>query len=87
MAQYRFRRLVFGLTSSHAILNGTVQHHLSLYAEPEVSKLLASSLYVDDFPGGATHEEAAFGVYEKAKRIMSEKADSTCANGALIRKF
>ena len=74
MVQYRFRRLVFGLTSSPAILNGTIQHHLSLYAssEPEVSKLLASSLYVDDFPGGATHEEAAFGVYEKAKRIMSE---------------
>jgi hypothetical protein len=47
MVQYRFRRLVFGLTSSHAILNGTIQHNLSLYAssEPEVSKLLAISLY------------------------------------------
>ncbi|CAB4027999.1 Hypothetical predicted protein [Paramuricea clavata] len=64
-------RTVFGLTSSPAILNGTIQHHLSLYAssEPEVSKLLTSSLYADDFPGGATPEEAAFGVYEKAKRM------------------
>ena len=53
--QYRFRRLVFGLTSSPAILNGTIQHHLSHYKEPEpqVSELLANSLYVDDFPGGA----------------------------------
>jgi hypothetical protein len=27
---------------------------------------------VDDFPGGATHEEAAFGVYGKVISIVSE---------------
>ena len=59
--QYRFRRLVFGLTSSPAILNGTIQHHLSHYKEPEpqLSELLANSLYVDDFPGGASDDESA----------------------------
>ena len=61
IVQYRFRRLVFGLTSSPAILNGTIQHHLSHYKEPEpqLSELLANSLYVDDFPGGASDDESA----------------------------
>ncbi len=74
MVQYRFRRLVFGLTSSPAILNGVIQHHLSLYSssEPEVSKLLADSLYVDDFPGGAQNDDEAYSIYEKAKHVMSE---------------
>jgi hypothetical protein len=59
MVQYRFRRLVFGLTSSPAILNGVIQHHLSLYSssEPEVSKLLADLLYVDVFLGGAQNDD------------------------------
>ena len=69
IVQYRFRRLVFGLTPSLAILNGTIQHHLSHYKEPEphVSELLANSLYVDDFPGGASDDESAIHVYERAK--------------------
>ena len=72
--QYRFRRLVFGLTSSPAILNETIQHHLSHYkkAEPQVSELLANSLYVDDFPGGASDDESAIHVYQRAKTIMKE---------------
>ena len=53
IVQYRFRRLVVRLTSSPAILNGKIQHHLSHYKESEtqVSELLANSLHVDDFPG------------------------------------
>ena len=59
--QYSFRRLVFGLTSSPAILNGTIEHHLSHYKQPEpqVSELLANSLYVDEFPGGGSDDESA----------------------------
>ena len=76
IVQYRFRRLVFGLTSSPAILNGTIQHHLSHYKEPEpqVSELPANSLCtcVDDFPGGASDDESAFHVYQRAKAIMKE---------------
>ena len=74
IVQYRFRRLVFGLTSSPAILNGVIQHHLSSYssAEPKFSECLADSLYVDDFPGGAPTDEETFNLFESSKRIMSE---------------
>ena len=74
IVQYRFRRLVFGLTPSLAILNGTIQHHLSHDKEPEpqVSELLANSLYLDDFPCGASDDEFAIQVYQRAKAIMKE---------------
>ena len=32
----------------------------------------ASSLYVDDFPGGASDDESAIHVYQRAKAIMKE---------------
>ena len=72
--QYRFHRLVFGLTSSLTLLNGTIQHHLSHYKKPEphVSELLFNSLYVDDFPGGASDDESVIHVYQRAKAIMKE---------------
>ena len=49
--QYRFCRLVFGLTPCPAILNGVIQHHLDIHRKenPDTVKLLLSSLYVDDF--------------------------------------
>ena len=91
IVQYRFRRLVFGLTSSPAILNGTIQHHLSHYKEPEpqVSELLANSLYVDDFAGGASDNESAIHVYQRAKAIMKEGGFNLCkwkTNSSIVRQ-
>ena len=40
--------------------------------EPQVSELLANSLYVDDFPGGASDDESVIHVYQRAKAIMKE---------------
>ena len=56
--QFQFRRLVFGLTPSPAILASTIKHHLSKYEEkePGVTYLLSSSLDVDDLAGGVFHE-------------------------------
>ena len=53
--QYRFCRLVFGLTPSPAILNKTIHHHDTCYllTEPVIAKILASGFYVDDFTSGA----------------------------------
>ena len=44
--QYQFRRLVFGLTSSPAILASTIKHHLDKFVEkePDVTSLRDSSL-------------------------------------------
>ena len=62
VTQYRFTRLVFGLTPSPAILNGIIQTHLTRYllTEPTLSKQLAEGFYVDDFTGGAESVEEAF---------------------------
>ena len=34
--------------------------------------MLANLLYVDDFPGGASDDESAIHVYQRAKAIMKE---------------
>ena len=49
-----FCQLPFSLKSSPAILNSIIQNHLASYkqAHPDVSRMLADSLYVDDFVGG-----------------------------------
>ena len=72
--QFQFRRLVFGLTSSPAILASTVKHHLSKYEEkePAVTSLLDSSLYVDDLAGGVFHERETVDLYDKVQGIMKE---------------
>ena len=44
--QYKFCHLLFGLTSSPAILNGVIQHHLDIHRKenPDTVKLLLTSL-------------------------------------------
>ncbi|XP_065918882.1 uncharacterized protein [Dysidea avara] len=70
--QYRFCRLVFRLTSSPAILNSVLRHHLTQGKgnESPVNRLLEESLYVDDFVGGAVNDEEAFELYQKAQEVM-----------------
>ena len=73
VVQYRFCRLVFGITPSPAILQCVIQHHLSRYknSHEEIVKLLLDTLYVDDFPGGAANREEGFHVYCQAKEVMN----------------
>ena len=70
--QYRFCRLVFGLTSSSAILSSVLMHHLTQRKDPKspVNLLLAESLYVDDFVGGASNDEEALEIYHKTRQVM-----------------
>jgi len=70
--QYHFRRLVFGLTSSPAILNSVLLHHLiqGKGNESPVNCLLVESLYVDYFVGGAVNDKEAFELYQKAREVM-----------------
>lgn len=73
VVQYQFCRLVFGITPSPAILQCVIQHHLSRYknSHAEIVKLLSDTLYVDDFPGGASNREEGFKVYCQAKEVMN----------------
>ena len=72
--QYQFRRLVFGLTSSPAILASTIKHHLDKFVEkePDVTSLLDSSLYVDDLAGGVSNDKETENLHDKAQAIMKE---------------
>ena len=74
IVQYRFRRLVFGLTSSPAILNAVIQKHLSCYrdSEPRIMQLLAESFYVDDFVGGVNNVEEGYKVFQTSRKVMKE---------------
>ena len=85
IVQYRFFRLVFGLTSSPAILDGTIQHHLSHHKQPE---LQVAEMYVDDFTGGASNDET--GVHFmciRRERESCKKGVSTFANGVQTHTF
>ena len=70
----RFNRVVFGVTSSPFLLNGTVRHHVSNYEaeDPQFANDFLSSLYVDDFNGGKDSVPEAFQLYTKAKSRMKE---------------
>ena len=74
IVQYRFCRLVFGLTPSPAILQGVIQHHLSRQktSDPVVIELLSNTLYVDDFPEGADDVKKGYHLYCESKDIMKK---------------
>ena len=74
IAQFRFKRLLFGIRPSPSILGATIAHHLRLYkqSEPEMAALLKKSLYVDDLLSGAGDDEKALEIYHKSKKIMAD---------------
>lgn len=64
----RFLRLVFGLTSSPFLLNGTIRQHMSKYLDSDkdfVERFL-SDLYVDDITTGSDTVENGKVFYEKS---------------------
>ncbi len=71
---YRFLRVVFGVTSSPFLLNGTIRHHLDKYSntEREISERIAKDLYVDDLISGCHTQEKGKELYDKSKAIMAE---------------
>ena len=71
---YRFLRVVFGVTSSPFLLNGTIKHHLSQYlsCDQQFVERLLEDLYVDDITLGTKTIEQGKEFYEKAKLILAE---------------
>ena len=71
---YRFLRVVFGITSSPFLLNGTVKHHLDKYAEKEkaVTSKLKDDFYVGDLVSGCPTVSVGKELYTKSKSIMHD---------------
>ncbi|XP_066925606.1 uncharacterized protein [Clytia hemisphaerica] len=71
---YRFLRVVFGLTSSPFLLNGTIRQHMSKYLESDKAfvEQFLSDLYVDDITTGTDTVESGKIFCEKALSSMSD---------------
>ena len=71
----RFNRVVFGVTSSPFLLNGTIRYHVTHYEseDPQFVNEFLNSLYVDDFNGGKVSDSEAFELYSKAKCRMKDE--------------
>ena len=72
--RYRFTRVIFGVTSSQFLLNGTVQTHAKKYEniDPEFARKVKKHFYVDDLNSGAKSTEEGFEFYKKVKSRFSE---------------
>ena len=72
----RFTRVVFGLTSSPFLLNGTIKIHVSKYLPvphyTDIVKKLLLNLYVDDSTNSFDTIETAIEFYEKSKSCLKE---------------
>ena len=67
---YRFLRVVFGITSSPVLLNGTVRHHLSdLEKERDIVQRIMDHLYVDDLVSRCNELEEGKALYDRSKAI------------------
>jgi hypothetical protein len=68
----QFRRLVFGLTLSPAILSTVIQNHLSRNEDDGtvVPQLLKECLYVDDFAAGAENDQEALRSYSSCSVVI-----------------
>ena len=78
----RFARVIFGVTSSPFMLNGTIRKQMDRYEfDFDFVKKVIDSFYVDDFTGGENSFEAALELYRK---FVSQKDCSTSENGELM---
>ena len=70
----KFTRLVFGVSPSPFLLNGTLEHHVKKYqdADPEFVQRFLSGLYVDDLSSGDESVDKSFQLYLKSKFRMLE---------------
>ena len=72
---YRFTRVVFGVSSSPFLLNGTVRHHLeqNIECNDDLVRKLIRSAYVDNILSGTETEEEAFNLYRESENISRRR--------------
>ena len=83
---YRFLRVVFGITSSPFLLNGTIRHHLSNYLEKEreIAQRVIDDLYVDNLVSGCNKLEEGKALYDRRQFYL--KPVLICENGSPMTK-
>ena len=70
---YRFTRAVFGVNCSPFLLNASISHHIQRYSDdPAFVERFLSSLYVDDFSGGANMTPEAYQLFLNSRAWMAE---------------
>ena len=71
---FKILRVVFGITSSPFLLNGTIRHHFLNYepAYPKFVEKVLEDLYVDDATSGANTITEGKKIYDLAKSILLE---------------
>jgi len=78
----RFKRVMFGVSSSPFLLNATIRHHLKENAStmPGTVARISRSIYVDDLAYGADNEDQAYNLYLESKSLLK-------SGGFNLRKF
>ena len=72
LQEYRFCRVVFGVTCSPFLLNATLKRHIESYSKdkPEICKKLLTSLYAEDVNSGGHTVEETINLYRKSREIL-----------------
>ena len=66
LKRLRLARVIFGVTNSPFLLNGTIRKHIGNYEYDQAFvEKIENSFYVDDFFGGVTSFETALELYKK----------------------
>ena len=79
---YRYKTVVFGVSSSPFLLNAVIRHHLNKYKEkdPAFTRDMIEGFFVDDFVTRYKNASEAYALHEKTKQRMQE-------SGLKLRKW
>ena len=80
LQEYRFCRVIFGVTSSPFLLTATIKYHFTQYEAESLIEKILKSLHVDDFTGGADTQEESYNLFRECKEKLAD-------GGFMLRKF
>ena len=73
LKRLRFARVIFGVTSSPFLLNGTIRKHIGNYEYDQAFvEKIKNSFYVENFSEGDTSFETALELYKKLRVRFAE---------------
>ena len=74
IVEFQFARVVFGVSSSPFLLNGTLKYNVETFkaVDPKFVDKFSRSIYVDDFVSGADEEGELYDLYQKCKVWLKE---------------